>query len=283
MVKWAFMVDESTNNIGLYDEPAATGDFDDPNSARNDPLNDPANNLQHLYWHIQYDNMEVLVDTTVTITHPTIAARASPGGGLDLAGGYDWAGDQFDYTLYTHSLGVIPHAYVAIGQNLITPGFVGAVNANGAVRYISVHADTTKIWLHETQCRGETTLTGGDVDYQVIIIKPQPPADGNTPPLLIDWDSTTGLLILGDGRWRSDRRYLQVVPGGTPFGLALTKTLDLSNGAPRFVNPDGTTIDPVPVTTKMRITTGVGSPAYGDAMSYDGSFTGGTFIEVQAP
>ena len=65
---FVFMMDPNTGNIGLYDEPVSTGDFDNPNSARNAPLNNPEDNLAYVYWHIQFNNMEVAVDQSVTVS-----------------------------------------------------------------------------------------------------------------------------------------------------------------------------------------------------------------------
>jgi hypothetical protein len=85
-------------------------------------------------------------------------------------------------------------------------------------------------------------------------------------------------------RFDSSRRYLQVVPGGSPLGLSLGRTIDLNNGAPRAVRPDGTTFDPVPATLTTRIQGNYQpAPAYGASLAYGGSYAGPETVQVQAP
>lgn len=283
MVQWALMTDPDTGNIGLYDEPVATGDYNDPDAARNTPLNDPEANLAYLYWHIQFDNMEVASDDVVEVNHGTVAVAGGPGGTIGVAGQYDYDYTPVETVLKTHGLGYPPMAYVAVGDDLITPGYIVQSNATGAARYVSVYVTTTQVILREWAQRGTVALAALDQDYRCIVIKDQPAAEGNDPPQLIDWDPDTGILKMGDGRFDSSRRYLQVVPGGSPFGLALGRTIDLANGAVRFVAPDTTVHDPVPADTTLRINLSYGSQPFGDSMAYSGSFTGDTIIQVQAP
>jgi hypothetical protein len=279
--RWAFMTDEVTGNIGLYDEPAA-GDPTDPNSAANAPLNNPAANLQYLYWHIQLDNMEVLSDAVVSITHGAVAvAGVPPSAGVGVTGQYDYAYTPVDTVLVTHSLGYLPMAYVAIGNNLVTPGYIVQMNASGAARYVSVFVTTTQVLLREWAQRGTVALSALSQDYRVMVIREQPAADGSKR--LIDWDQVNAILRMGEGRFDSSRRYLQVVPGGTPFGLALGRTLDLANGAPRFVAPSGTIYDPVPASTVMKYVLPGFATSFGASMAYNGSFTGDPVLQVQAP
>lgn len=279
---WAFMADPSTGNIALYDEPSAAGAANDPNSARNAPLNNPAANLASLYWHIQLDNMEVLSDAVASVSHGTVAVAAAGPGNIAGTSIYDYSYTPVETVIATHSLGYLPMAYVAVGDDLITPGYIVQMNASGAARYVSAYVTTTQVILREWAQRGSLALGALAQDYRVLVIRQQPAANGNHR--LIDWNESTGVLVMGEGRFDSSRRYLQVVPGGTPFGLALGRTLDLANGAVRFVAPDGTTYDPVPADTKLRFTnsSGLVTPL-GDSMAYNGTFTGEPVIEVQAP
>lgn len=284
MVKWAFMTDPVTNNIGLYDEPVASGAYDDPNSARNAPLNDPEGFLAQVYWHIQFDNMEVFSDNVVTINHAAVASGGTGGGGMSANSGFDYSGPLVNWDAKTHGLGYEPMAYVAVGNNLITPGYIVQIGAGfGAARYVSVHVSTTKVFIREYSSRGSAGLSAASINYRVIVLAKQPPAEGNVPPKLIDFNEASGLTKFGDGRWSADRRYMQVVPGGSPFGLALGRTLDLKNGAVRFVAPDGTIYDPVPATLK----TGIGATSFpavfGNSMAYNGTFAGDEVLLVQAP
>lgn len=287
MTKWAFMIDPVTNNIGLYDEPvpaATAADYEDANSPCNAPLNDPEAYLPYVYWHILMDNLEVAFDEAVSISHSAI------GSGVDVfdpsaavQNVYDVDPTTIDHDVLTHGLGYEPLVLVAFGDDILTPGYPVQypVTTNGSVRYVCPFVTATKVYLREFRSRGSAGLAAINLNYRIIVFRQQRPAAGSVPPVLVDFDPATGLLTLGDGRWRNDRRYLQVVAGGTPFGLALGRTMDAANGAPRFVAPDGTVFDPVPASVCQRFTNG--NPAWGDPMIYDGAFSGGGAVQVQAP
>lgn len=299
MAKWVFMTDPDTNNVGLFDEPTpavSEADYADPNSACNAPLNDPEAYLAHVYWHILFDNMEVLSDTVVTVTHATIPAGGTssggtgggdyPDGGIALGSGFDYAYAPVDHLLLAHGAGTVPIVLVAIGEQIISPGHIVQISADGVARYVSVWVDGTNVQLHEYASRGTASQAGLSVDYRVLVFRPQRAAEGNVPPILRDFDPVTGIVTMGDGRWSSEYRYLQVVPGGTPFLLAMGRTLDLNNGAPRYVAADGSIFDPVPASMvlTMRIGGGVISGSNsGTPGNYGGSWTGDEVIEVQAP
>jgi len=289
MVKWAFMTDPLTNNIGLYDEPVPGGssaDFEDPNSACNAPLNDPEGGLASLYWHILLDNMAVALEVTTPVTHAAVTTGgAGPGGTVLGSGQFDYTGPIVDWEIATHGLGYEPIVYVAVGNNLITPGYIVqlASGITGGARFVSVWSDSTKAYLREYSSRGSAGLPSTTISYDVLVMKRQPAAEGNIPPQLIDLDPVTGIVKMGDGRWKSTERYLQVVPGGSPYGLAMGRTMDANNGAVRFVSPDGTTLDPVPAVLKTAYATNKFGAVYGATINYQGSFTGDPVILVQAP
>lgn len=299
MPKWVFMTDPDTGNVGLFDEPTPAvvdADYADPNSACNAALNDPEAFLAHVYWHILFDNMEVLSDTVETVTHATIPAASSssggtgggdyPDGGISLGSGFDYSFTPVDHTLLAHGAGTAPFVLIAIGDQIISPGHIVQITAGGVARYVSPWVDGTNVYLREYASRGTSSTAGFSQDYRVLVFRPQRAAEGNDPPILRDFDPDTGIVTMGDGRWSSEYRYLQVVPGGTPFLLAMGRTLDLNNGAPRYVAADGTIFDPVPATMvlTMRIAGAViaGSNS-GTPGNYGGSWTGDDVIEVQAP
>lgn len=283
------MIDPDTGNIALYDEPVDSGDPADPDSARNAPLNDPTGNLAHLYWHILLDNMEVFSDDVVSVSHSTIAAASGGlGGETGVQSDFDTNGSFVDHDVKTHSLGYEPLVLVAVGNNLIPPGYPAQVpgTTNGSARYVTPYVTTTKVFLHEFQSRGASTLASETIDYRILVFKQQPAADASG--ILIDWDEGDGVLTMGEGRFDSSRRYLQAVSGGTPFGLVTGRTIDCKNGAYRVARADETTFDPIPSTTKQGIYASGGEFAsdtlvYGSAMNYDGAFTPSEIIDVQAP
>lgn len=292
MVKWALMTDPDTGNVGLYDEPVASGAYDDPDSARNAPLNDPEVNLAYVYWHILFDNMEVLFDTTATVSHAaTAAGTTGSDSGAAQSAAYDVDATTVDHELYTHGAGYEPIVFAAVGDNILVPGYPVQVPvaSNGAARYVTLYVTTTKVFLREYRTRGASGLSSLSQDYRLLGFREQRSADGNDPPRLIDFDPDTGLVTLGDGRWRNDRRYLQVVSGGSPLGLPFGRTLELKNGAFRLALSDGSTFDPLPSTTiKQGVYASGGDFAsdtlvYGNPIFYDGSWSPTEILEVQAP
>jgi hypothetical protein len=287
------MTDPATGNTGLYDEPvpaANDAEYEDPNSPPNAPLNDPENYLAYVYWHILLDNMEVAFDEIVSITHGAFSAGSSISGGSQSAA-FDYDATTVDHEAFTHDMGVEPFVLVAIGNNMLSPGYPVQLpgTTNGSARYVTPYVTATKVFLHEYRSRGLAGLGATTIDYRLLGFRPQRPAEGNVPPRLRDFDPATGLLTLGDGRWRNDRRYLQVVPGGTPFGLIGGRSLDLKRGAFRLARADGTTYDPIPPgTVKTGVVASGGEFAsdtlvYGSAIEYDGDWTPEEIIQVQAP
>ena len=286
MAKWVFMTDPATGNIGLYDEPVATGDFDDPNSSRNDPLNDPEGNLASVYWHILMDNLEVAFDDVVSVSHGAIGSGTDDlGSGAATNSVYDIDATTVDHDVLTHGLGYEPLAFAAIGDDILTPGYPVQYpgTTNGSARYVCLYVTSTKVFLREFRSRGSAGLAAINLDYRIIVFKRPPARDASG--ILID--NSDGVM-LGEGRFHASRRYLQVVPGGSPLGLALGRTMDGNNGAPRFVSADGTIFDPVPTSVKMGIVATGGefasdSIVYGDPMTYQGTFAGDGAVLVQVP
>jgi hypothetical protein len=96
---------------------------------------------------------------------------------------------------------------------------------------------------------------------------------------------------MGLGKFHSDAPYLQVVPGGSPFGLFNDRSIDLHNGAPKAWRPDGTTFAPVPANLKSWLPfnpygggASPGGEPFGASMAYNGSYAGpASALQVQAP
>lgn len=274
-----FMTDRSNGRCALYDENGTTGNPDDPNASRNAPLNSPVTHLDKVYFHSDFDYLEVSHSATATVSHASVTATTPPAG---QAAGFGWNSAQADHLLLTHSLGYVPFALVARGDNILWPGTPVQTDANGGARYVTAYCTSTGVYLYEWASIGSSTLAATSLSYQVLVFRAPPAASGD---ILVDRDAATDVVEMGFGKFQSDRRYLQVVSGGTPLGFSLGRTIDLNNGAPRFVRPDGTTHDPVPAALKLGLTglTFFSGGIYGAAMTYNGSFTGAGAIEVQAP
>lgn len=264
--------------MALFIEADGGGDPLDINSARNAPALDPASHLDKIYFHSGLDNFEVVDTDTVTVSHAQVNAT-SPATGVFVA--FGWSAASADHLLLSHSLGYEPFALVAQGDNILWPGMPVQVDASGGGRYVTPYVTTTGVYIYEWASIGSANLAAEDIDYTVIIFKNPPDPSGNE---LFKFDPDTGIVTMAFNRFDTSRKYLSVVSGGTPFGLAVGRTIDLKNGAPRAVRPDGTTFDPVPATMAARVQgTFQPAPAYGASMAYDGTFTGGDTVEVQTP
>lgn len=271
----------------IFDEADGGGEITDITSLRNRPANDPESWLANIYFHSALNHMEVSSDDTVSVSHALIDAATGPGGEIPLNSNYDADGTTVDWDVKTHSLGYEPLVLVAVGSNLLMPGYPVQVpgTTNGSARFVSAYVTTTKVFLREFRVRGSATLAAQSIDYRIVVFRNMRAQSGN---VLFDFDPDTGGVSMAKGTFDNSRKYLQVVPGGTPLGLALGRTMDGKNGAYRIIRPDATTFDPVPNTVKQGIyaTGGTFSSdtlVYGSAMNYDGTYTGGGSVQVQAP
>lgn len=284
----AFRAFPAAGVVAMFVEAPGGGDIFDINAPCNAPALDPENHLASIYLHSGLDNFEVVSDTTVTINHLQANGLGSGSIGGSIVNAMTFNRSSADNLLVTHSLGYVPDCIVLVDDQILFPGRPVQSFTDGRGRYCTAYATTTAIRLAEWTAVSASNLTAQSIDYRVIVFK-QPPAPSGDE--LIDFDPDTGVLQLAFGRFNSSRAYAQVVAGGSPFGVAFGKTMDFANGAVRFVNPDGTTFEPIPNTQKGRweasYSGAAGSfsytGAYGSAMSYTGSFAGPEQISVQAP
>ena len=280
-----FMADPASGKVALFDEAPGGGDPADPASLRNRPLLDPSAWLANLYFHSGLDNLEVAVDQTITVNHAVVAATGTIGAlGGDVASSVKLGASSTDLVLLNHGQAAVADAMVVAGNRVLYPGMPLQTFSDGRGRYVSAYVTGTQVKLHEWTSVSATALPAVSIDYRVLVFRAPPAPSGS---LLADFDPASGALGLARGRFLSSRRYLQVVPGGSPFSVAYGKSIDLKNGAPRFTFADGSVFDPVPANQKGRLSTVFGSHsftgAYGNSMAYNGSFAAPPQILVQAP
>lgn len=275
----------------IFEEPNELGDELDPTADRNGPAVSPEDHLDKVKFSTALDLLEVVSDTEVAISHALIAAgtaNSMSGSGLDGAGSSAMSGPRLGassatFDLVTHGLGYVPDFLVVAGDQVLSPGRPVQTQSDGRGRYCAAYATSTKIVLHEWASASSVALPAISIDYRVIVLREPRDADGSK---LFDFNAATGVTKMGFDRFSSDRAYLQVVEGGSPFGIAYGKTIDLKNGAPRFVDPDGTIFEPVPSTAQIRWVISTYNLTHNGAyasIAYDGSFTGPEQILVQAP
>lgn len=276
------MTDPITGRCALYDEPVNSGAFDNPNAPRNAPLNSPATNLPFLYFHSDFNYLEVIATPSVTVGHAAIPAAAVPDGATISFG---WAGAVADRLLYTHGLGYPPKVLAVIGANTVWPG-MPVQTGSGATRFVSIYVTNTEVRMIEFASASSVALPATNLTYDLLVMSDPPTPTGS---VMMDFNETTGVVQMGRGKFRSDRRYLQVVPGGSPFSISFGgKTIDLQNGAMRAFRADGTAFEPVPAGLQLGLAqydlfgTFYGI-SYGASMGYGGGAAAPGNIQVQAP
>ena len=269
--------------VALFDEPNQTGAVHDIDAPRNAPAKSPGDHLDKLYFHVALDMLEVASSASVNVSHAEIAAGSAAsgaGGGTTIDGGavLQYGGVTDDHLLYEHDLGYLPFVLVSQGDNILWPGLPVQTASGGRARYVTPYVTTTQVRLWETASRTSAALSATTLSYDLLVFRQPPPATGDQ---LINFDPESGLFRKGLDRFRTDRRYLQVAPGGSPLFLSQGRTIDLSNGAPRAVRGDGTTFEPVAIGSGFRLNPG--TTVAGDLITYDGDFVGDGAVEVQAP
>lgn len=266
------------DKFALYDEAPGGGNAGDPASLRNRPLVDPASWLDLVYLHSDLDLLEVVSDTTVGISHAAVPAAAGSAPGTAGAVPFAWPTATATHVLVTHSLGYEPYALIVIGNKVVAPGLPVQVGSDGSGRYVTAYVTATTVVLHESASAGVSGLAAAGIFYRVMIFRAPVPPSGTKA---MELKPATNDYKFARERIDLTRRYLQIAPGGSPFGLSTGKTIDARNGAPRFVNPDGTIYDPVPAAFGLAMVNGPAEPL--NSMAYSGSFLGSPSILVQAP
>lgn len=275
------MNDDETGHVAVFDEAPGGGDPGSPAALCNRPLRDPLNWLTHLSYHSAFNLLELLSDTEVTINHPAVAGATAAGGETDISAAFTYNGGILTWEVLTHDIGDYePLVFVTAGSNALSSTFLIQANAGGAQRYVSASSTTTKVLIKEVMVKGNTTLAALTQTYRILVFRNPRAPEGD---LAIEIDPPEDVVRLGRGRFDLSRRYMVARDGGTPFGLATGPTIDLKNGAPRFVNPDGSIVDPIPATLRLAIRVTSQPAVYGDPMNYTGSYTGTPAIQLQVP
>jgi hypothetical protein len=289
----------ASNIVCLFDEPNTSGDPEDIDAPRNAPAKTPLDYLNRVFIHSALDYMEVLSDTNTSVSHAAVAATTD--GDFSTSGSQGGANNRTNrsirynrnrvsHTLATHNQGTLVDCAVIVdGSQVVFPGMPIQVQSVGRARYCSVYVNNTQVRLHEWSSAGSSDLAALSKTYRTIVFRRQRAPVAGKP--VYGYDPATGHMVMARGMISSEYRYLQVVSGGTPWGIAYGRQMDLRNGAPRWVNPDGTIREPVPSDLRMRFeveflegeffrTANFGySPYWG----YDGSFSGPPTLLVQAP
>lgn len=279
-----FMTSPAHGKVALFSEPTTSGDPGDYNAARNAPLKTPASYLANLKFHSDLDYLEVANGPSdVTVSHAAVGAGSGPSELVGLNNVQVYGAVTATHVLLAHGLGYIPDFLVVANGDTVYGGTPVQRLSDGRTRHVAAYATTTHIALREWAVQTASAMPATSVTYTVIVFK-RPPAPSGT--VLFEVDQADGEVRMGFDKFNSSRRYLQVVSGDTPFGFSLGRTIDLANGAPRLVDPDGSITDIVPAGTAMAFAMSsepVGSISYGPSMAYDGSFAGTASVLWKVP
>jgi hypothetical protein len=277
-----FFMDPETGDTALFVDPGGGGQWDDINAPMNRPAKSPLNWLSHLYFHSSLDPMEVAVGPqVVNVSHASIPAGSGADGVLTWDNSQFYGGWSTTHTLLNHGLGYPPDFLLLSGSNVIHPGYpIQFDSSDGRSRCVTAYATSSQILLYEFGIRATNAMAAVTVPYTVIVLRRPPAPTGN---VMFEFEPDDGLVRMGKEKFRSDRRYLQVVAGGSPFGLPTGKTIDLKNGTFRSVAPNGSARDVVPSTFRVAFGEYFTSLGFGPDGNYNGSFSGTPSVQVQAP
>lgn len=280
-----FRMSKTTGAVAIYEPAPGGGDPEDLNAPMHRPLHDPVAWFDLIYFHSDLNYMEVSTGpVSVTVNHPSVATIPAPPGATINFG---WGSGTANHVLAAHGLGYAPLALVALGNNILWPGMPVQVQGDGGMRFATVYSDATNIRLYEFASVGTSPLAATSLNYTVIVFRNPPTTLTKT---LFKVSASSGEVEMGLGKFNTLRRYLQVVPGGTPFGISYGgRTIDLANGAPRAYRPDGTYYEPVPPGTAIALARldlfgRDWGNIFGSSMHYTGAYGGPQGnIQVQAP
>lgn len=286
-----FFSDPVTGVCALFDDPGGGGQWDSIDALCNRPAKDPVNWLTHIYFHSSFDYMEVAASPDpVSIVHGSIASYndsppAAPASGQSyrFSNYRPTAITLGDHLLVQHDLGYAPRFKVAINNEMIAPGFPVQIHNGVATRWVVPYATTSQIRLREIGTQQSTTVPAVASAYQSLVFANQPTPGGN---VLFEFDPVTGIVTMGRGRFNSGKRFVQVVPGGSPFALSQGPTAHPANGAVRNVSPTGVIRESAPVGVRLMLyqsRSDASPPGDGGVTGYNGSFAGSPSIAVQAP
>lgn len=263
--------------VALFEEPNSSGAIDDINAGRNAPALHPEDHLALVHYHSGLDYLELAASATVSFAHGSVASTGGSSGQNIV---YGWAGSVADNVLLDISgLGLTrePFCIVAAGGNILWPGIPVQTASGGRARYCTAYSTTTAVRLWESATKTSSALAAVTIDYSILVFRDPPDALND---YLERFDPDTGDYEAGFGRFRSDRRYLQLADS-SPLNLSTDRNIDLKNGAQRAIRADGTAFDLVPAGARALVSPGTG--AYGGLITYDGTFTGSPSVQVEAP
>jgi hypothetical protein len=240
------------------------------------------------------NHLEVAAEGGITRSQGSAPAASFSGAGGDsdasVNAAYGYGSTREDFAILTHGQGYPTYAAVVFDDKVLHPGMPVQVGSTGEVRYATPYVTDTEVRV-ETWCSiGQNVLPSASIAYQALAFRDPRGPSGNSR---LKGDASTGVVTAGRGRFANNRKYVQIVDGGSPFVMPKGRAGDADNGAARLIDGDGGVTDTVPSGTKQKIVTtfdpGDSTSAqttpssFGADMVYGGSFASPSLLSLQVP
>jgi len=221
-----------TGKMAIWEKPAA-GDV-------MAPFDDPLTNWNLVRFHSDFQYLNNAIEVaSISVNHSSVAGVTGSGYAPPSAGGGSTgpiASGQVvisTKTIYTHSLGYAPWFQLRFDGRVVSPGTV-VQRATNQVRFVAPYATSSIIGMLDIGISSSAALAAQTSSYDLTIFRQTTEIPGDPlAHLRIDGDPIT----LGYGRVTSEQRPLRrAVPGDTSFFIPYGRTMDIRNGAVRFIN-----------------------------------------------
>lgn len=227
-------VTPGTGKMAIWEKPAA-GDV-------MAPYDDPIENWDLVRFHSDFQYLNNAIEVSaISISHSLVAGvtgtgysapSAGPGHTGPIANGQIVISDK---TVYTHSLGYVPWFQLRFDGRVVSPGTVVQLTSDKhKVRFVAPYATSSIIGLRDIGISNSDDLPAQTSIYDLTIFRETAEVPGDPlAHLRIDGDPIT----IGYGRVTSEQRPLRrAVPGDSSFFIPYGRSLDIRNGAVRFIN-----------------------------------------------
>lgn len=223
-----------TGKMAIWEKPGSG----DPMA----PYDDPVANWDKVRFHsdFQYLNNAIQVDG-ISVSHALVAgvtgsgysppsSSATPTG--SIANGQIVVADK---TVYTHSLGYVPWFQLQFQGRVVSPGTVVQLTSDRKkVRYVAPYATSSIIGLRDIGISSTDDLPAQTSSYDLVIFRQPAVVDGDP---LAHFRIDGNPITIGYGRVTSELRPLRrTVVGDSSFFIPYGRSLDIRNGAIRFMN-----------------------------------------------
>lgn len=225
-------VTPGTGKMAIWENPAA-GDV-------MAPYDDPLANWDLVRFHSDFQYLNNAIEVSgISVNHSLVAGVSGSGYAPPSAGGGSTgpiASGQVvvsNKTVYTHSLGYVPWFQLRFAGRVVSPGTV-VQQATSQIRFVAPYATSSIIGLVDIGISSSADLAAQTSSYDLTIFRETAEIPGDPlAHLRVDGNPIT----IGYGRVTSEQRPLRrAVSGDTSFFIPYGRSMDIRNGAVRFIN-----------------------------------------------